>query len=531
MNKNFFRALAASLAFGVITGCVSVGGGQRVTRVSDPARGFSFSVSPELTPQEAKDGFYHYRLEARGIDVYVEAVPAGTEEEGVGETLRSAGVDPASLVLDGSTAFGDWRARRLIDRGRDRAVAVAYQMRGGVVYSLVAAASASAMPGDPPGSVMGILGSFRFSEAGGAAAAATTREELEALVRDAAERRGGSISLAAIRDGRIFYRYSAGIARRGEPGSPETAYHWGSMTKVVTAVAVMQLEERGLVGLDSPIARYLPEFPARFGITVRNLLNHSSGLPERENTHLVSYRGKQLPSLEVILSDYLAHVDRLDFKPGTESQYCNWNYLALGVLIERVTGRPFASSVADTILRPSGMAHTSFRYTELPPGTPLASPVIPAHAESALLAVLNENRPEQNGEGVIDGRSGVHTYLTDFDILAPWGGLVGSAEDAARFLWTNMDAGVAQSLWGLSPSTLQAMQQMQRSADGQPFDRGLGWALQQEKGEEILEHAGGGPGIEALMRLYPKRRLGVVVMGNINDYGKGRILAAAADIL
>ena len=123
------------------------------------------------------------------------------------------------------------------------------------------------------------------------------------------------------------------------------------------------------------------------------------------------------------------------------------------------------------------------------------------------------------------------TYLTDFDILAPWGGLVGPAEDVARFLWTNMDAGVAQSLWGLSPSTLQAMQRMQRSADGQPFDRGLGWALQQEKGEEILEHAGGGPGIEALMRLYPKRRLGVVVMGNINDYGVGRILAAAADIL
>ena len=149
MNKSFFRALAALLAFGVIMGCASVGGGQRVTRVSDPARGFSFSVSPELTPQEVKDAFYHYRLEARGIDVYVEAVPAGTEEEGVEESLRSAGIDPASLVLDGSAAFGDWRARRLIDRGRERAVAVAYQMRGGVVYSLIAAASASAMPGDP----------------------------------------------------------------------------------------------------------------------------------------------------------------------------------------------------------------------------------------------------------------------------------------------------------------------------------------------------------------------------------------------
>ncbi len=527
MDKIFFRGLTVLLALAVITGCASLGGGQRV---SDPAGRFSFRVSPELAPQEQRDGFYHYRLEARGIDVYVAAVPAGTEEEGVGETLRSAGADPASLVLDGSTALGDWQARRLHDRGKDRVVAIAYQMRGGTVYSLVAAASASAMPGDPPDSVMGILGSFRFSEAGGAAAAIATREELEALVRDAAERRGGSISLTVIRDGRIIYRYSAGMSRRGEPASPEVAYHWGSMTKVVTAVAVMQLVERGLVGLDSPIARYLPEFPERFGITVRNLLNHSSGLPDRENTHLVSYRGSALPALEVILSDYLAHLDRLNFKPGTESEYSNMNYLALGVLLERVTGRPFASSVAETVMGPSGMEHTSFQYADLPPGTPLASPVIPAQAEPALLAVLNENRPARDGEGVIEGRSNGYTYLTDFDILAPWGGLVGPADDVARFLWTNMDADAARARWGLSPSTLQAMQRMQRSPDGRPFDRGLGWALRQEKGEQILEHAGGGPGINSLMRLYPQRRLGVVVMGNINDYPVARILSAAAGI-
>ena len=214
-----------------------------------------------------------------------------------------------------------------------------------------------------------------------------------------------------------------------------------------------------------------------------------------------------------------------------QSEYSNWNYLALGVLIERLTGKPYASSVAETVLGPAGMQHTAFRHAELPPGTPLASPVISSQAEAALLAVLNENGPAGDGEGVIEGRSGGHTYLTDFDIVAPWGGLVGPAEDAARFLWTNMDAAAARARWGLSPSTLQAMRRMQRSPDGRPLDRGLGWALRQEQGEEILEHAGGGPGIETLMRLYPQRSLGLVVMGNINDYGTARILSAAADVL
>jgi CubicO group peptidase (beta-lactamase class C family) len=292
----------------------------------------------------------------------------------------------------------------------------------------------------------------------------------------------------------------------------------------------MQLVEQGLVGLDSPIAHYLPEFPERFGITVRNLLNHSSGLPEREVTHLVSYRGRALPPLEGVLADYLTHLDRLDFQPGVESQYCNWNYLALGVLIERLTGRPYASYITETVLRPAGMGHTSFRHAGLPPGTPLASPIIPAEVEPALLAVLDQNRPRRDGAGVIEGRSAGYTYLVDFDILAPWGGIVGPAEDAARFLWTNMDAGVARARWGLSRSTLQSMWKMQRSPDGRRFDRGLGWVLRREEGEGILEHAGGGPGINTLMRLYPKRRLGVVVMGNINDYAVARILAVAADI-
>jgi CubicO group peptidase (beta-lactamase class C family) len=78
------------------------------------------------------------------------------------------------------------------------------------------------------------------------------------------------------------------------------------MTKVVTAVAVMQLVQRGLVDLNAPITRYLPMFPKELGIRVIDPLNYSSGLPDREVDHLVTYANHPLPPLEVILAEYLA---------------------------------------------------------------------------------------------------------------------------------------------------------------------------------------------------------------------------------
>ena len=520
--------LAAVLAAGLFAGCASMGGGRLV---ADPGGRFSFEAGPELVAVPGDETLFHYRMEDRGIDTFVVVQPARIEEEGVEQTLRRVGVDPAALALAGSTSFGDWEARRLVGNGRDLSVAIAYQMRGDAVYSVVVTGGANSMPGDPPGAVMRMLSSFTFTEAAGRIPVPRTREDLEALVRRSAEARGGSISLAAVRDGRIIYRYAAGADRIDRAASMDTAYHWGSMTKLVTAVAVMQLAERGLVDLDAPVARYLPVFPRELGIRVIDLLDHSSGLPEREVLRLIAYADHPLPGLEQALAQYLAGVDRLDFMPGTRSEYCNWNYLALGVLIERVTGKPYALSVTESVLRPAGMTHTSFRHDDLPQGTPLASAVIPKQRETDLLAAVNRGLPGHDTQSLVSARSGDFTFLADFDIIAPWGGLTGPADDVARFLWTSMDADAAKGAWGLSRAAGDRMQRMQRSRDGRPLGRGIGWVLRKEKGETIAEHAGGGPGIDTLMRMYPSRRLGIVVMGNINDYGQARILSAAAEIL
>jgi CubicO group peptidase (beta-lactamase class C family) len=177
------------------------------------------------------------------------------------------------------------------------------------------------------------------------------------------------------------------------------------------------------------------------------------------------------------------------------------------------------------------MEHTVFHYADEPAGTSLASPIIATEAEPALLAVLSANRPALDAEKIAVARSGGRTYLTSFDILPPWGGLVGPADELTRFLDMHMGTAAGAGSQVLSPKTLASMRQVQRAKGGRPLGWGLGWVVRTEKGETVAEHGGGGPGIDCLMRLYPARRLGIVVMGNVNDYGVGRIVSAAADIL
>ena len=178
------------------------------------------------------------------------------------------------------------------------------------------------------------------------------------------------------------------------------------MTKLVTAVAVMKLVESKAVDLDAPVARYLTELPDGFGITVRNLLTHRPGLPDREVDNLVAYGEEKMPPLEEVLTRYLADLQKLDFEPGTRSAYSNWNYLTLGLIVERVAGMPYESFVTQSILRPLGMEHTVFRFADEPAGTSVASPIIATEAEPALRAVLSTNRAALDAEKIAASRSG-----------------------------------------------------------------------------------------------------------------------------
>lgn len=167
------------------------------------------------------------------------------------------------------------------------------------------------------------------------------------------------------------WRGSAGVhdLASGRPADPDGRFRVGSVTKVFTAAVVLQLAGEGKLALDRPARHYLPDLiPAAYGqVTVRQLLNHTSGIPSPD------------PGNGDTLEDWYAHRFDLrdpaddvraatalepDFAPGTQQHYANIGYTVAGLLIERVTGDTYASQVSRRILKPLRLGGTYFPGTD-----------------------------------------------------------------------------------------------------------------------------------------------------------------------
>ncbi|MFE9624848.1 serine hydrolase domain-containing protein [Streptomyces sp. NPDC006527] len=163
---------------------------------------------------------------------------------------------------------------------------------------------------------------------------------------------------------------SAGVhdLASGRPADPDARFRAGSVTKVVTAAAVLKLAARGEIDLNRPVQRYLPGLLGRDfrPITVRQLLNHTSGLPAGDSLgttfeELYEHRYETLTPQEVVAS---AAAKGPEFRPGCKQQYLNINYTVLGLLIEKVTGLSYAEAAAELVLAPAGMRDTYFPGTD-----------------------------------------------------------------------------------------------------------------------------------------------------------------------
>ncbi|MGR4880127.1 serine hydrolase domain-containing protein [Streptomyces sp. LARHCF249] len=192
------------------------------------------------------------------------------------------------------------------------------------------------------------------------------RQGLERLVRDD----GYPAALAATvgRDGRTR-NYTAGVAdvRTGAKVPVDGQVRVGSNTKAFTATVVLQLVGEGRVALDTPIEEYLRGLVRGEGIdgsriTVRQLLQHTSGLPDYTDYMVDDYRGEASRHTyyqpRALLDTALAH--KALFDPGTGWSYSNTNYVLAGLLIEKVTGRPLAEQITHRVIDRIGLRHTYF---------------------------------------------------------------------------------------------------------------------------------------------------------------------------
>ena len=244
--------------------------------------------------------------------------------------------------------------------------------------------------------------------------------EVLALIDDWIEPDGVSGAAVVVRSGGelVAERY-AGEGRPGRPVTERTLFALASITKPVTASAVMALVDEGLLAIDEPIARFVPEFAtanpdgncaweaARRLITVRQALCHTTGLPE--DLPPGELRGRDLPSVETI-ADHLIRLP-LGFEPGTELRYSNAGYALLGRLVQRVTGQDLWDYARARVLEPMGLNDVIAR----PPGS----------EDDRIVHVADAGGAGTDHEG----------YQSRYwrELAIPWGGIFGSARDVARF--------------------------------------------------------------------------------------------------
>lgn len=304
-----------------------------------------------------------------------------------------------------------------------------------------------------------------------------------------------AMSIALVDDQQLLWTEGFGFADRESriPATPETVYQIGSITKVVSALAIMQLVDQGHIDLDRPIVDYLPEFsmrtrwPQAAPITPRALLCHHAGLP----TYLLKgfFSGSSLTSLLHELQD-----EHLAFEPHSVFNYSNLGFNLLGLVLERLSGQPYAIAMQTQLLAPLGMRHTGFT---------------PEGATSQRLA-----------RGYVHDRPANPTPIRD----VPAGGLYSNVSDLARFMRCVLAGGALDSKHVLNESTLRATMEPQYSDRPLDFGQhfGLGWMLSGlpiEGGGKQAWHNGGTKAFVSQLALLPESRLGVVVLANADDAG------------
>jgi CubicO group peptidase (beta-lactamase class C family) len=300
------------------------------------------------------------------------------------------------------------------------------------------------------------------------------------------------LSAALVAHGELTATAVAGLAdtERATPVTPQTAFTWASVSKTVTATALMQLHERGLFALDDDVGDYLP-FPVRIPacpnrpVTFRQLLTHTSAIRDSRVYDSLYVIGDSPIPLGDFLSDYLVpggrYYDRKrNFRsqcPGTVSEYSNIGAGVLGRLVEVLIGLPFDRYAADHVFAPLGMTNTSFTLRDL---------------DLDLVA-----RP--GGSGPLQG---FPTY--------PDGTLRSPPAELAKFLIAYLQRGSCEGGEILSSATVDAMLSRQTPLDR---DQGLIW-YQQKFGKRLWGHVGEDPGISANMFLHRMSGAGVLLAAN-----------------
>lgn len=313
------------------------------------------------------------------------------------------------------------------------------------------------------------------------------------IEREMAEKELPALSIALVDDQDIVWSRGFGYADAEEQveASAETVYRVGSISKLFTDIAIMQLVERGELDLDAPVQRYIPDFRPEnpFGreITLRQLVSHRSGLVREPPV------GHYFDPAEPSLAATVASLNRtvLVYPPEQRIKYSNAAIATAGYVLERQQGEPFASYVKRAVLEPAGLRRSAFE--------PL--PDLTADLATAFMWTY-------------DGRE---FEAPTFQLgMAPAGSMYSTVTDLGRFLSVLFAGGEGPGGRILRPESLEEMLTPQFAEPSQRTGFGLGFNISELDGERRIGHGGAIYGFASELAALPDRKLGAVVLTNVD---------------
>lgn len=300
------------------------------------------------------------------------------------------------------------------------------------------------------------------------------------------EQRVPGMTISILRDGKPVKQRAYGMANveLGVPARLNTRYELASVSKQFTAVTVLSLVDEGKLSLDAPVSQWVTDAPSTWqGITVRHLLNHTSGLPE---FHFRPDRVSALSFMRYTVDMQIEDIrrSRLLFRPGQRFGYSNAGYELLAIIAQRVSGKPFEQLRKERVLDPAGMSETV------------------AKSDATII-------PNRSGGYTL--RNGVLVNWTLSQTLQSvdcdgFGGLLSTVGDLAK--WE--DALAAGKI--LKPETWKQAWTPTTLADGKVSNYGFGWSVQESPNGKIISHTGHTGTF--LIRL-PDKKLTIICLSNL----------------
>jgi CubicO group peptidase (beta-lactamase class C family) len=309
-------------------------------------------------------------------------------------------------------------------------------------------------------------------------------------------------AVVIIKDGMVVYRRGFGSAQLeySIPITPSTVFHVASVSKQFTAMAITMLEVAGKLSADDDIRKHVPEM-ADFGktITIRHLLNHTSGL--RDQWELLILSGWRIDDVitQADIMDRLKRQRELNFAPGERYLYCNSGFTLLAEIVSRVSGQPFTQWTQENIFKPLGMTSTHFHMDH--------QEIVKNRAYSY------QGDPEKGfSQSVLNyANAGATSLFTTVEDMANW----------MRNFEDKRIGGAAVMDKMLTKGVL---------TDGSEINYARGIVVDEYKGLKFIGHDGGDAGFRSNVMYFPGERFGVAIFSNLASFNPGGMSRQIADI-